>query len=200
MQTLNDLFHDIVPTEKRVFNQGDHVFSQGDPAAHIFQVLSGQVKLERYTIEGRSALMHTADAGESFAEASLFSPVYHCNSVVTTPSEILFYPKVKVLEIIHSVPEKAERFIALLASQVRTLRTRLELRNILSARERIFRYLLLTVSPQTSEVLIPVPFKQLAIELGLAHETFYRELAALEKDGIIKRSEKSIIILRSNLI
>ncbi len=200
MQNLKDLFMNIVPVETRAFKRGDHVFSQGSPAHHIFRVAEGQVKLERFTIEGRSVLMHVSDDGESFAEAALFSDVYHCNAIAVVPSRVDFYPKDQVLDIIGSDTEKAKRLIAYLAHQVRNLRTRLELRNILSARERVFRYLLLNVSPINSEVTISIPLKQLAIELGLAHETFYRELAALEKDGVIQRNEKRIKILNASLI
>ncbi len=200
IKLLDDLFSKSAPMERRDYEAGDPVFSQGDRALNIFAVVEGQVKLERYTIEGRSVLLHAADAGESFAEASLFSDVYHCNAIAAMPSRINIYPKDHVLGILRAGPENAEMFMALLASQVRVLRTRLELRNILSAKERIFRYLLLAASPENPEVLISVPLKQLATELGLAHETFYRELASLEKDGIIERNDKTIKILRASII
>jgi CRP-like cAMP-binding protein len=95
------------------------------------------------------------------------------------------YPKRQVLEAFREYPEKAEEFMSLLANQVRTLRTFLELRNILSARQRIFEYLLLSASPDNHELLVCQSFKELAAELGLAHETFYRMLAKLEQEQII---------------
>ncbi len=200
MNTLDDLLKNYVQSDKKHFQAGDYIFMQGDSARYIYIVVEGQVRLERFTIEGRSVIMHMADSGESFAEASLFSDIYHCNAVAAVPSEIIFYPGDSVLDAMSKNSFMATQFIAVFAHQVRSLRTRLELRNILSARERIFRYLLLNASPDSGVIVVPVPFKQLAVELGLAHETFYRELAAMEKDGTIRRSDRSITILRSSLI
>jgi CRP-like cAMP-binding protein len=115
------------------------------------------------------------------------------------PAKINCYAKKQVLEIFRSCPEKAEQFMALLADQVRSLRTSLELRNILSAKKRVLEYFLLTASPNDCEVSIRQPFKELAAEIGLAHETFYRILAGLEKEKIIKREAKKIKILRFSI-
>ncbi len=172
------------------------MFCKGDTANNIFSVEEGQVQLTRYTMEGRSVVLHKANAQESFAEAALFSKVYHCNAIATIPSKINCYAKKQILEKFREDPEKAEEFMALLANQVRNLRTSLELRNILSAKKRIFEYLLLTATPGNYEVTVSQSFKELAAELGLAHETFYRELAKLEKEKIIKRHGKKIKLLQ----
>jgi CRP-like cAMP-binding protein len=196
IDTLDKLLGDSVTIEKKSLGAGDFVFHKGDPANHIFTVEEGQVKLARYTLEGRTVVLHKANAGESFAEAALFSDTYHCNAVATMPSQISGYPKKEILEIFRENPGKAEQFMALLADQVRTLRTSLELRNILSAKQRIFEYFLLTASPDNGEVIIYQSFKELAAELGLAHETFYRVLAGLEKEKIIRRDGKKIKIIK----
>ena len=138
--------------------------------------------------------MYVARPGESFAEAALLSDVYHCNAVAVARSRIVLFPRDSVLWSLQSNSGVAERFILLLASQVRTLRSRLELRNILSARDRIMHYLLLT-SPEGRFVTLQTSLKDLAAELGLAHETLYRELARLEKDGLVKRQGNRIRIL-----
>jgi CRP-like cAMP-binding protein len=190
---LDKLISDSTVIIIRSFEAEEYIFYQGDPAYHIFVVEKGQVKLTRYTIEGRSVVIQTAKAGESFAEAALFSEVYHCNAIATVPSQVIFYPKHQILNTLRQYPEKTEEFIALLAFQVRALRTRLELRNILSARERILHYFLLRATPDNPEVVIQDLLKDIAAELGLAHETFYRELAKLEKDGIIQRNGKKIL-------
>jgi len=193
---LDKLLRNSVKTEKKVVASGDFVFHKGDTANNIFTVEEGQVRLTRYTMEGRAVVLHTAGSQESFAEASLFSKIYHCNAIATMPSKINCYPKKQILGIFREYPEKAKEFMAILANQVKTLRTSLELRNILSAKRRILEYFLLTMSPNNYEVTLCQPFKELAAELGLAHETFYRELAKLEKEKVIKRNGKKIKILQ----
>jgi DNA-binding Lrp family transcriptional regulator len=62
------------------------------------------------------------------------------------------------------------------------------------------QYLLLRTSQSNSEIDLKHSFKHLASELGLAHETLYRELAALEREGIIKRDARKVTIQASSFI
>jgi CRP-like cAMP-binding protein len=197
-KSTENLFKDWEPSDTRHFSQREFIFRQGDPVRYLFAVGEGQVRLERNTVEGRQVVLHTTDPGQSFSEAALFSDIYHCNAVASLPSRILLYPRDKVLKTLRDDWQAAERFMAILSGQVRTLRTRLELRNILSARDRILQYLLLRASQSNSEINLKHSFKHLASELGLAHETLYREMAALEQEGIIKRDGRQITILTGN--
>ncbi len=192
--TLDTLFFDSGHIKARKLVSGEYIFSQGDSAKNIFAIKAGQIRLERPTIEGRSVTMHVVRAGESFAEAALFSEVYHCNAIAVISSVIHVYPKNRILDALSSKPEKARKYIAHLSSQVRLLRTKLELRNILSARERIFQYLLLIANPENREVTLNMPLKEIAAELGLAQETLYRELAKMDKEGVVTRKNNKIIL------
>ncbi len=188
------VFFSSVSTKRRNCRSNELIFRQGDPAHYIFVIEEGQVKLERYTIEGRKVVMHRAKAGESLAEAAVFSEVYHCNAIATLPSQLLLFPKQEVLKRLSSNPHMTMKYLSLLSSQVRNLRTRLELTNILSARERILQFILLSINPDTRETILNGALKDLAAEIGLAHETFYRELKRLEKERIIERSGNRIKI------
>ncbi len=194
---LNDfkaIFSGSTSPKKKSYKANEFVFRQGNPAHNIFAVEKGQIKLERNTIEGRNALMHTIQAGDSFAEAALFSDVYHCNAITTKPSEVILFPKEDVLNALCDNPPMALKYISHLSSQVRTLRTRLELSNILSARERILQFILVNLEPEKREIVLKGTLKDFSAELGLAHETLYRELKTLEKEGIIERNGNRIKI------
>jgi CRP/FNR family transcriptional regulator, dissimilatory nitrate respiration regulator len=80
----------------------------------------------------------------------------------------------------------------MLARQVMGLRTRLERRSIQSARERIRHYLTLNVGADGRTVTLPGTLKDLAGELGLAHEALYRTLADMAANGEIERLEGKI--------
>jgi hypothetical protein len=77
-----------------------------------------------------------------------------------------------------------------------TLRTRLEQRNIHSARDRIRHYLAVNVGADGRTVVLSGSLKELAAELGLAHEALYRTLAQMETDGEITRNERKIMVKR----
>jgi CRP-like cAMP-binding protein len=166
---------------------GQALFRQHDPVHAIFLVLEGRLRLIRHTSEGQTVILHVAKAGESFAEAALFSEVYHCDAVAWQPSLVAVHPKPVVLDLFQKHPEAAAAFMARLARQVQQLRSRLEIRNIRSADERALQFLQL-VAPQGSRVAaFDRPLKDVAAEIGLSHEAFYRALAKLERKGLIRR-------------
>ncbi len=179
----------------RELEPGQALFRQGDEATAIFAVERGRLRLVRHTGDDRRVVLHTARAGELFAEAALFSRTYHCDAVADTPSRLRVLSKVGLLAAFRADPELAEKFMAVLARQVMRLRTRLELRSIRSARERVLQHLLLAAGDGRT-LRIEGTLMDLAAEIGLTHEALYRALAALESEGAIARTAEDIRLLQ----
>jgi CRP/FNR family transcriptional regulator, dissimilatory nitrate respiration regulator len=114
--------------------------------------------------------------------------------VAEAASRVAAFPKMPLLELLRKRPELSEEFMAMLAKRFNEVRVRLELRN-LPVRERVVQYLSLGVTPGNNELLFDRPLKYIAEDLGLAPESFYRELAQLVKDGSITRKGRSRSIL-----
>src|SRR5258708_5730386 len=186
-----------VSVETRELRAREFLFRQGDRARSIFAVDNGQIRLARYLSNGKSVVMHVARAGHTFTEAALFSDVYHCNAVAQTKARVRCYSKKDVLAAIGRDAALAVECVASLSREVQRLRQQLEVQSIASARERILQFLLLGADPVSLEFRLQAPLKDLALSLGLAHETFYRELARLERDKVIERSDEMIRIIRS---
>lgn len=172
------------------------LFGQGDRASAIFALERGRIRLVRHTADGHRVTLHTARTGELFAEAALFSDVYHCDAIADVPSRVRILPKAKLISAFERDPELSRRFMSILARQVMALRTRLEQRNIRSARERILLHLALSAE-DGRVVRLDGTLVDLAAEIGLTHEALYRNLAALERDGVIRRDRESIVLLKS---
>lgn len=179
-------------SKARVLEAGETLFRQGDRATAIFEVDRGRMRLIRYTIDNRPVTLHTSRAGELFAEAALFADRYHCDAVAVAESRVHVFPKRVLLAAFRSDPMLSERFMATLAHQVHTLRSRLEGRNIRSARERILNHLVLAADADSRTVTLDGTLMDLASEIGLSHEVLYRTLAALEEDGIITKTRSTI--------
>lgn len=173
---------------------GDFVFRRGDRADQIFYIIEGSVRLERHTPDGRHLVLHTANAGEFFAEASLFADHYHCDAVAPKPTTVRVYPKKDVLTAIMVDPASAEGLLAHMARQLQATRQRAELRAVKSARERVVLYFE-SVADAGRRVALHGQLQDMAAELGLTREVFYRTLAGLEQDGVIKREAGWITLL-----
>ena len=174
----------------RSLEAGATLFRQGDKAAAIFAIESGRVRLVRHTVLHHPIVLHTARMGELFAEAALFASTYHCDAVAAVASRVRAIPKRQLLAAFRSDPVVGERFMAALAHQIHALRARLEERNIRSARDRILHRLALVGGGRATP--LDGTLMDLAAELGLTHETLYRALATLEREGVITRTKSDI--------
>ncbi len=180
----------------RKLKAGEALFRLGDKATGLCEVISGRVRLARVDRSGHEIVLHVAGPGETLAEASLFSACYHCDAIASTNASVRVYPKREMLTAFERDPRAMQAFSAMLARQVMSLRTRIEQRNIRSARERVRHYLVLNAGADSRTVELGGTLKDIAAELGLTHEVFYRTLAALERSGEIKRSRGKITLVR----
>ena len=182
---------------ERTLKAGQTLFRRGNRTSGLHEIVEGEVRLVRVNRAGREVVLHVAMAGDTMAEASLFSASYHCDAIATTDAVVRLYPKAAVLAEFDRNPKAARKFAAILARQVMTLRTRLEQRNIRGARERVRHYLAVNVDPDGRTVALSGTLKDVASELGLTHEALYRTLADMAADGEIKRGKGTIRLLKS---
>ena len=180
--------------ERKAVPAGGYLFRQGDKVGAVFVVETGRLALVRDAADGRRLMLHVARPGDSLAEAALFATAYHCDALAEIASRVAVLPKSALAMALAREPDLAREVMARLARQVQALRARLELRNVRSARERVLQMLLLAAGGQANTVIFDRPLKDIAAEIGLTHEAFYRALAALEADGAIRRARRRITL------
>ncbi|MFC3229563.1 Crp/Fnr family transcriptional regulator [Marinibaculum pumilum] len=169
----------------RRHSAGATLFRAGTDSAGLYLLLSGRIRLLRPLADGSEVVVHRAAAVDTFAEAAVFSAVYHCDAVAVTEVEVRIVPAAAVRAALAEVPGFAARFAARLAGQVQDLRARAEILSMRGAAERAAAWLALQADGDT--VALDRPVKEMATEIGLTHEALYRALAALERDGRIER-------------
>jgi CRP-like cAMP-binding protein len=180
-----------VGVERRL-KAGQTLFRLGNRTAGLYEIVLGKVRLARVDASGRETILYLAAAGDTIAEASLFSPTYHCDAIATGDALVRLYPKTALLAAFARDPKAAQAFMAMLARQIMNLRTRLEQRNIHSARDRIRHYLAVHVGADGMTIALSGTIKDLAGELGLTHEALYRTLSVMAAEGEIERRKGNI--------
>jgi len=191
--TFEELLNTLNPQALSV-KKGDRLFQQGDAIKYLFFITSGKVKLIRDTIDGKTVLLHTGQENESIAEASLFSPQYHCSAIADSTCEIMRVRKHDILSFLEENPDAMMNLLSIFARQVRDLRTINEIKNIRLAKERILSYIRCNID-QNKEMVLKLSLKDIAHKIGLSHETFYRELKKLEDEDILERKLNQLKLL-----
>jgi CRP-like cAMP-binding protein len=187
-----------LPPLQRTLDAGEYLFRRGDKATGVFFLAAGRLRMQRATPDGGAVSVHAARPGELFAEASLFADRYHCDAVAETACEVWHYPKGALTTHLQGDPAALWQFAAELARSLHRLRQRYELKQTRAAPERVLQYLRLACDADC--VFRPKgAWKEVAAELGLTHEAFYRALATLEKQGRIVRGEGELqLVARRN--
>jgi len=191
MISIRDPWETLQASE-RSLSAGETLFAAGDPARGFFLVRNGRIRLVRFGSGGRETLLHTVQPGGRFAEASLFAETYHCDAVAVIDSVVVCIPKTAALARLGNDADAARALVAELAREVIELRAMLTLRDVRSARERVLAYLGMRAGVDGRTVAASGHLKDIAAAIGLTPEVFYRMLAGLEADGVIRRGSNII--------
>lgn len=181
----------------RRLEKDETLFHRNETVSAVYRVEEGSVRLERRTIDGRLLILRTFRTGELCAEASPFASAYHCDASAAEPSTVSICTKPAFVAAISRNPAMAIAFAQLVSRELHSLRQQLELRNVRSARERVLLFLELHADVTSRAFELNKPLQEIAAELGLTREAFYRTLAMLERQGLIKRRQDSIALRRS---
>ncbi|MEO0853489.1 MAG: Crp/Fnr family transcriptional regulator [Cyanobacteria bacterium J06648_11] len=174
---------------------GDVLFCQGDRARAVYAIATGRIRLARYGADGCEVTLYRARAGEYLAEAALFADRYYCHAIADIPSEAIAISKTTLLNYLHANPQVGMDWLERATREVHQLRTHLELRNIPTARDRLLHFLALTIPFADRDYTFDRPWKAIASELGLTHDSLYRALAVLERQGRIQRNGRCVKLL-----
>lgn len=184
----------LTPQGVRRLAKGEALFHTGDPVAGFYFIREGEVRMTRHLADGAAVTLYVGQPGQTFAEASLFSPAYHCDAIADTDARVDVFAKTRVLDALQNRTDVALDFMAHLAHQVQGLRAQAELMHIRSAPDRVLAYIRTRVPAGRLETAIERPWMAIAAEIGLTHEAVYRALAKLERDGRIRRAGAKITL------
>ena len=161
------------------YQRNEKLFLQGDEPFALCYLEMGQIQLVRHNENGEEVIIHRARAGETFAEASLFSNQYHCDAIALDEAVVIKLNKMAILKEMKHNASFAMALTARFASQIQSLRRLHEIQAITSAKQRVLTAI--------SQGLLTTQIKTFATQINLTHETTYRALAQLVKEGRLEK-------------
>lgn len=163
------------------------IFVEGEPAAQLFLVLSGWIKLWRQSEDGHESVIGVFAEGESFAEAAIFDQRgYPVSAIAADDSRLLAISAASVLREFRKNPDYAINVVADLSRHMRLLVRQIEQLSVSSSTERLARFLVKLCPKDAEEAVVRFPVEKslIAGRLGMQPETLSRGLAKLRKIGV----------------
>jgi len=185
---------------EKVFHRTETLFSEGEPAEAIYAVMSGRIKLVRYTPRGKELLLHLVGPGESFAEAAVFGEgTYPATAVAVERSTVWMWPRQILIDLARQEPELALGMIASISRWTRHLASKLVLLTQRRVEERLALFLVARAGHRALEpgdtVELPEARHLVAAQCGTAPEVLSRTFRRFEAEGLIRAEGHTIVIL-----
>ena len=173
--------------------KGQTLFQEGDRCLAVGFVLRGSVKIASYTMQGKEVIYNELGPGEMFGNNLLFAeePFYRGAVIATSDGAVAMMKKEDLVGALMGNQRFLEAYLGVGSEFGKRLNFQLKILSFPSSKERLDYYLRAhKCKVHCSSV------SRLAEELFLTRETLSRLLSSLEKQGIIVRNGKEIILMK----
>ena len=196
--TLNDHLRTLQQFGSRQrFGRNETIFVEGDPASHVYKVLSGTARICRHSPDGRRYIFDFMMEGDliGFLECQE-QPV---TAEAVTEITLVSYPRTSFDRLAASSPQVSALLRCHLSSSLVTVQRHLFVLGCQNAKERVASFLMRladrndTGSGQRLE--LTMGRQDIADHLGLTIETVCRAIAALRNDSLVTVPNTHQIIL-----
>lgn len=163
-----------------------------DGSAAVGLVVSGQVDTYHVTMDGREIHLRSLGAGECFGLHDLLveadaQAVIYC----TKDAAIGYILKADLLRMMETDQNLTLQYAKLCNAELQFLLRRIEYLTGQSCRDRLVSYLLSQRGPD-GRIALSCSREELARHLDMSRATLFRELAALQRQGLVK-NEKGLL-------
>jgi len=163
--------------------------TEGDPAAHMFNVTSGTVKTYKLMPDGRRQIVGFLMAGDFLGLA--LNGAYAYSAETVTPVNLCRFPRKQLETLFDEFPTLERKLRERASNELAAAQDLMLLLGRKTARERLATFLLLLsrrlerIGQPANPITLPMSRAEIADYLGLTTETVSRALTQLKHDGIV---------------
>ena len=198
----NDLGHIADKMVAKHFENGNYIFLEDSEGEQCFFVLEGSVKVTRLSKDGREVILAMLNEGDFFGEMSLLDGESRsANVIALEKTKVLTLDRNDFIAVINDYPSIAVQLLKELARRLRKSDRQIASLSLSDAEKRIALCIIRFADEQgviqNGKVSIPkTPIQQdIANMAGTSRETVSRALGLLEKEDLIERNGRELIIL-----
>lgn len=179
------------------YSTGKMIFQEGEPAAGLFLVAVGSVKISRFTMEGREHILHIIEPGGTFNDVStLDGGANPATAIAFTDTVVWRIARSDLQRVVKRHPALAWALLESMAARTRYLVGLVENLSMRSVKGRL-AHLLLEQAEANQANAVPryMTHEEMAGHLGTVREMIGRGLNSLAAAGIIQIDRHQITIL-----
>jgi CRP/FNR family transcriptional regulator len=171
------------------------IFNEGDPAAHLFNVIEGAVKIYKLLADGRRQITGFLFPGDFLGIAMHDRYTYSAEAI--TAVRLCRFPRGKFETLLQEFPKLENRLLQTASNELAAAQDQMVLLGRKSATERLATFLATLAARarqrrQPDRVLtLPMSRADIGDYLGLTIETISRTFTRLRKSGVIALPDKS---------
>ena len=184
------------------FENGNYIFLEDSEGEQCFFVLEGSVKVTRLSNDGREVILAMLNEGDFFGEMSLLDGESRsANVIALEKTKVLTLDRNDFIAVVNDYPQIAVQLLKELARRLRKSDRQIASLSLSDAEKRIALCIIRFADEQgviqNGKVSIPkTPIQQdIANMAGTSRETVSRALGLLEKEDLIERHGRELIIL-----
>ena len=198
----DDLGHIADKMVAKHFENGNYIFLEESEGEQCFFVLEGSVKVTRLSKDGREVILAMLNEGDFFGEMSLLDGESRsANVIALEKTKVLTLDRNDFIAVVNDYPQIAVQLLKELARRLRKSDRQIASLSLSDAEKRIALCIIRFADEQgviqNGKVSIPkTPIQQdIANMAGTSRETVSRALGLLEKEDLIERHGRELIIL-----
>ena len=186
----------------RAYEKGELLFSEDEPCAGLYVVVSGRIRIFKTSLSGREHVLALEGPGSSIAELPVFDGGnYPASASAVEDAEALFISRPDLRAICLEHPEVSLKMLQVVGSRLRRLVGIIEELSFTTVRHRLISWLLRTARAEgrtTDRGLafsLSASHQDLASQIGTVRELVSRNLARLQAQSFIEMNGREVTIL-----
>ena len=188
-------------TVRKLFSNGELLFSEGEPCNGLHIIAQGKVRIFKTSVNGREQVLAVNVPGESVAELPVFDGgPFPASAVAIEDAEIAFISRRDFQSYCMEHPEVALKVLQVVGSRLRRLVGIIEELSFTTIRQRLIAVLLKLAESDGKkttrgiEFQLPATHQELANQLGTVRELVSRNLMRLQAEGLVDVDARHIAI------
>jgi CRP-like cAMP-binding protein len=189
---------DVKKNQSR-YKKGENIIREGDPVHGIYFILSGKVKVITTGLNEKQQIVRLANDGHILGHRGFAGDVYPIGAISMDDSLICFVENETLDEMFMSNPKFTFALMMFYSHELRKVEQRIKNIAQMNTREKVAEALLYLIEifglGEQQELNIFLSREDIAALAGTNAEQIIRQLTDFEKEKIISKKGKKIIIL-----